>query len=99
MSVEIPVMFQCQINLPLNSPLRDVVTGKAMPSKRLAKSSAALQLCIRLHQMKELDDEHLLPINQEDLESEFDEDDTGDNDGPNETKGEQFYRRHYHFLQ
>lgn len=95
MPTENPAWFQCQLMLPLNSPMRDVVTGKAMPSKRLAKRSAALQLCIRLHEMKELDDEHLLPIELEDLESEyfFNEDDN--NDGSGAVESNQFYERHF----
>ena len=63
-----------------------------MPSKRLAKRAAALELCIRLHQLKELDDEHLLPIELEDLESEY----LGEeNDALSEMKSEPFYQRRF----
>lgn len=54
-------LFQCSILLPLNSPLRDEVAGDVMPSKRLAKRSAAQRVCQLLHEMKEFDDVHLLP--------------------------------------
>ncbi len=57
-------LFQCTVYLPLNSPVRDQIVGRVMPSKRLAKQDAALKACIRLHESGELDDQHLLPLNK-----------------------------------
>uniref|UniRef100_UPI003AFB824B AncD1D2 n=1 Tax=synthetic construct TaxID=32630 RepID=UPI003AFB824B len=54
-------MFRCTLRLPINSPLREPITGQPMPSKKLAKRSAALEACKKLHEMGELDD-HLLPV-------------------------------------
>ena len=55
-------LYQCHLLLPLNSPLRDEVVGDAMPTKRLAKRAVALKASIILHQLKELDDNHLFPV-------------------------------------
>ena len=55
-------LFQCSLILPLNSPLREEVTGEVMPTKRLAKRAVALKTCKILHRLKELDDAHLFPI-------------------------------------
>lgn len=41
-----------------------------MPNKKLAKRAAALQACIKLHQLKELDD-NLLPKRRIFVESDF----------------------------
>lgn len=64
--------YQCSLLLPLNSPLRDEVIGKVMPSKRLAKRSVALKACRLLHEKEEFDDEHLLPkvVDSVDFEDE-----------------------------
>ncbi|XP_042887206.1 endoribonuclease Dicer-like [Penaeus japonicus] len=43
------------IRLPIMAPLKDMVYGSGWVNKDLAKKSAALQLCIRLHEMGELD--------------------------------------------
>lgn len=71
--------FQCSVILPLNAPLREEIVGEVMPTKRLAKRSAALKTCVALHQLKELDDLHLLPVtklkfieDEEDLPTEED---------------------------
>ncbi|XP_069680713.1 endoribonuclease Dicer isoform X2 [Periplaneta americana] len=48
------------LQLPMNSPLRDIIEGERMPSKKLAKRAAALKTCRLLHEMGELD-ENLLP--------------------------------------
>ena len=61
-------LYQCSILLPLNSPLREEIFGQVMPTKKLAKRAAALKMCIKLHELKELDDLHLLPIRQNKLE-------------------------------
>jgi len=63
-------LFQCSLILPLNSPLREEIVGETMPSKRLAKRAAALKTCIRLHEIKELTDSHLFPVQIELEESE-----------------------------
>lgn len=56
--------FRCKLLLPLNSPLREELVSEIMPSKRLAKQEVALKACIRLHQLGELDDNHLLPLSK-----------------------------------
>ncbi|XP_057374674.1 endoribonuclease Dicer-like [Daphnia carinata] len=57
-------LYQCRILLPLNAPLREELISKVMPSKRLARQEVALQACIRLHKLGELDDQHLLPLSK-----------------------------------
>ena len=52
--------YQCSITLPRNSPYRETITSDVMPSRTLAKRSAALKACAVLHQIKELND-NLLP--------------------------------------
>ena len=60
--------FKCSILLPLNSPLREEIVGQVMPTKRLAKKAAALKMCIKLHELRELDDLHLLPVRHQKLD-------------------------------
>lgn len=48
------------LQLPMNCPLRELVQGKAMPTKKLAKRAVALETCKKLYEMGELND-HLLP--------------------------------------
>ncbi|CAL4067860.1 unnamed protein product, partial [Meganyctiphanes norvegica] len=49
------------ITLPkTNAPLKSTIKGNPMKNKDLAKKSAALELCKKLHEMEELD-EHLFP--------------------------------------
>nr|AFB82635.1 dicer-2 [Penaeus japonicus] len=43
------------IRLPIMAPLKDMIYGSGWANKDLAKKSAALQLCIKLHEMGELD--------------------------------------------
>ncbi|KAJ8045308.1 Endoribonuclease Dicer [Holothuria leucospilota] len=57
-------MYQCTLQLPINSPLRGPVVGCEMPSKKLAKMSAALETCTRLYQAGELNNK-LLPVGKE----------------------------------
>ena len=70
--------FECRLVLPLNSPLKEEVVSCIMPSQRLAKRSVALKTCVRLHELKELDDVHLFPRNkllEVELEESQEEDD------------------------
>ncbi len=60
-------LFRCHLRLPQNSPLKEELIGQVMPTKRLAKRAVALSACIRLHELKELDDIHLLPITRKRL--------------------------------
>lgn len=48
------------IKLPRLSPLQELVRGQAMANIRIAKRAAALEMCIRLHKIGELND-YLLP--------------------------------------
>lgn len=66
-------LYQCRLLLPLNSPLRDEVVGDVMPTKRLAKRAVALKASIKLHELKELDDDHLFPVPRLNLIDDEDE--------------------------
>ena len=62
--------FKCSIQLPINSPFKEVIVGPAMPSLELAKRAAALEACKKLHQIKELDD-YMLPIGKDGPKKEW----------------------------
>ncbi|XP_050727390.1 endoribonuclease Dicer-like isoform X4 [Eriocheir sinensis] len=53
-------MVKAKIQLPINSCLKTPVEGDWMTNRVHAKKSAAMALCIKLHQIKELND-HLRP--------------------------------------
>ncbi|XP_022096692.1 endoribonuclease Dicer-like [Acanthaster planci] len=59
-----PVMYQSQIFLPINSPIRDPIQGPPMPKRKLAEMAAALKTCETLHKAGELDD-NLLPVGKD----------------------------------
>ena len=61
-SADKSTLFQGRLSLPKSSPLQEEVVGVPMPTKRLAKRAVALKACERLHNLKELDDLHLLPV-------------------------------------
>ncbi|XP_076355471.1 endoribonuclease Dicer-like isoform X2 [Tachypleus tridentatus] len=61
--------YRATITLPVNSELKEPVTGDMMPSKRLAKMAAALEVCEKLHKVGELDD-NLLPVSKECMKCE-----------------------------
>lgn len=65
--------YTCTLQLPINSPLRQTVSSLPMPSKVLARRSAALEACRLLHQQKELDD-NFYPTGKENLRLEEEED-------------------------
>jgi dsRNA-specific ribonuclease/ERCC4-related helicase len=52
-------MFQCEIQFPLNCPVRQVQSG-FHPSKRLAKQYACLEACRQLHKLGSVND-NLIP--------------------------------------
>ncbi|XP_071490727.1 endoribonuclease Dicer-like [Diadema antillarum] len=56
--------FQATLHLPINSPLREPVTGPWMTRKKWAKMAVALKTCEMLHKMGELND-HLQPMGKE----------------------------------
>ncbi|ALC45996.1 Dcr-1 [Drosophila busckii] len=56
--------YQYTLRLPINSPLKHDIIGLPMPSQILARRMAALQGCVQLHCMGELDD-NLQPIGKE----------------------------------
>ncbi|CAL4104017.1 unnamed protein product, partial [Meganyctiphanes norvegica] len=56
----IPEKVKAGIKLPINAPLKTVIYGDEMENKDLAKKSAAIALCRKLHIMGELD-HRLLP--------------------------------------
>ncbi|KOC66705.1 Endoribonuclease Dicer [Habropoda laboriosa] len=57
-------MYVCSLRLPINSPVKYVVSSYPMPNRAMARRMAALQLCIDLHRKNEIDD-NLLPIGKE----------------------------------
>ncbi|KAG8041648.1 hypothetical protein G9C98_002941 [Cotesia typhae] len=60
--------YQCSLRLPINSPLKSVITSHPMPNRAMARRLAALQLCIKLHKENEIDD-NLLPIGKENFKA------------------------------
>ena len=48
--------FVCTIQLPINSPLKEIVRGPSMDSRDLAMKLAAFKVCTKLQQIQELDD-------------------------------------------
>ncbi|XP_071644928.1 endoribonuclease Dicer-1 [Temnothorax longispinosus] len=62
------VMYICFLRLPINSPLKYVVTSYPMPNRAMARRMAALQMCIDLHRGNEIDD-NLLPIGKENFKA------------------------------
>ncbi|XP_015125778.1 endoribonuclease Dcr-1 [Diachasma alloeum] len=61
-------MYSCSLRLPINSPLKYVITSHPMPNKAMARRLAALQMCINLHKENEIDD-NLLPIGKENFKA------------------------------
>ncbi|KAH8295141.1 hypothetical protein KR018_007712 [Drosophila ironensis] len=57
-------LYQYTLRLPINSPLKHDIVGLPMPTQTLARRLAALQACIELHKIGELDDQ-LQPIGKE----------------------------------
>lgn len=62
-------IFQWKVTLPLNSPLRTEIVGHPFNNKQVSKQLTAMVACIRLHEMNELDDRHLLPNARESARS------------------------------
>ncbi|KAI9556129.1 hypothetical protein GHT06_018703 [Daphnia sinensis] len=97
--MRLDVAYVCSLQLPINSPLRQTVSGLPMPSKVIAKRSAALEACRLLHQQKELDD-NFYPTGKENLRLEEEEDYNADLEDeivpdnlprPGTTKRRQYY--------
>ncbi|XP_051158648.1 endoribonuclease Dcr-1 isoform X2 [Leptopilina boulardi] len=61
-------MFICSLRLPINSPVKYVVSSYPMPNRAMARRMAALQLCVELHRRNEIDD-NLLPIGKENFKA------------------------------
>ncbi|XP_034485812.1 endoribonuclease Dcr-1 [Drosophila innubila] len=57
-------LYQYTLRLPINSPLKHDIIGLPMPTQILARRLAALQACVELHKIGELDDQ-LQPIGKE----------------------------------
>ncbi|KAH8381846.1 hypothetical protein KR009_000631 [Drosophila setifemur] len=57
-------LYQYTLRLPINSPLKRDIVGLPMPTQTLARRLAALQACVELHRIGELDDQ-LQPIGKE----------------------------------
>lgn len=56
--------YFCEIRLPVNSPVRQIIIGQAAPTKKLATRLAAYSACKLLHRQGELDD-NMCPITKE----------------------------------
>ncbi|XP_043480045.1 endoribonuclease Dcr-1 [Leptopilina heterotoma] len=61
-------MYICSLRLPINSPVKYVVSSYPMPNRAMARRMAALQLCVELHRKNEIDD-NLLPIGKENFKA------------------------------
>ncbi|XP_017892073.1 endoribonuclease Dcr-1 [Ceratina calcarata] len=61
-------LYTCSLRLPINSPLKYIVTSYPMPNRAMARRMAALQLCVDLHKRNEIDD-NLLPIGKENFKA------------------------------
>ncbi|XP_053994558.1 endoribonuclease Dcr-1 isoform X1 [Hylaeus volcanicus] len=61
-------MYICSLRLPINSPVKYIVSSYPMPNRAMARRMAALQLCIDLHRKNEIDD-NLLPIGKENFKA------------------------------
>ncbi|XP_015607218.1 endoribonuclease Dcr-1 isoform X2 [Cephus cinctus] len=62
------IMYICSLRLPINSPVKYVVSSYPMPNRAMARRLAALQLCVKLHRENEIDD-NLLPIGKENFKA------------------------------
>ncbi|XP_053488209.1 endoribonuclease Dicer isoform X2 [Ictalurus furcatus] len=88
-------VYQSTLFLPINSPLREPITGPPMPCARLAEKAVALMCCEKLHKIGELDD-HLMPVGKETVKYEeeldlHDEEETNVPGRPGSTKRRQCY--------
>ncbi|XP_043278022.1 endoribonuclease Dcr-1 isoform X2 [Venturia canescens] len=61
-------MYTCSLRLPINSPVKYVISSYPMPNRAMARRLAALQMCIQLHKENEIDD-NLLPIGKENFKA------------------------------
>ncbi|XP_030637551.1 endoribonuclease Dicer isoform X1 [Chanos chanos] len=87
--------YQSTLFLPINSPLREPVTGPMMSCARLSEKAVALLCCEKLHKIGELDD-HLMPVGKETVKYEeeldlHDEEETNVPGRPGSTKRRQCY--------
>ncbi|XP_022241304.1 endoribonuclease Dicer-like isoform X2 [Limulus polyphemus] len=62
-------LYRATITLPINSLLKEPIIGDIMLTKRLAKMAAALDVCKKLHEIGELDD-NFVPVGKEDKKFE-----------------------------
>ncbi|XP_076235555.1 endoribonuclease Dcr-1 [Calliopsis andreniformis] len=67
-NVDNTAMYICSLRLPINSPVKYVVSSYPMPNRAMARRMAALQLCVHLHRKNEIDD-NLLPIGKENFKA------------------------------
>ncbi|XP_076834628.1 endoribonuclease Dicer [Brachyhypopomus gauderio] len=90
-----PAVYRSTLFLPINSPLREPITGPSMSCARLAEKAVALLCCEKLHKIGELDD-HLMPVGKETVKYEeeldlHDEEETSVPGRPGSTKRRQCY--------
>lgn len=90
------LMYTASIQLPINSPVKEVIQGVPMSTKLKAKQAVALKMCEILHKRGELDDS-LMPVGKEMFEREDDDDvweeeeDLFGEARPGTTKRKQYY--------
>ncbi|XP_018328603.1 endoribonuclease Dcr-1 isoform X2 [Agrilus planipennis] len=64
--------FSCCLRLPINSPLKNKITGPLMPNELLSRRAVAFITCQMLHKIGELDD-YLQPISKENFRTSEDD--------------------------
>lgn len=60
--------YVCHVRLPINSPVKQIISSPPMPNALLARRAVAFLVCQHLHKVKELDD-YLQPINKENFKA------------------------------
>lgn len=60
--------YICHVRLPINSPVKQIISSPPMPNALLARRAVAFLVCQYLHRVKELDD-YLQPINKENFKA------------------------------
>lgn len=60
--------YICHVRLPINSPVKQIISSPPMPNALLARRAAAFLVCQYLHKVRELDD-YLQPINKENFKA------------------------------
>ncbi|KAK6181301.1 hypothetical protein SNE40_009184 [Patella caerulea] len=88
------VLYVGHLRLPINSPIKEEITGEPMPTKKLAQMAVAHKACEILHKRGELD-EQLQPVGKEmflqEQQEDWDDEDVSSQGRPGTTKRKQYY--------